>query len=74
MQKHIKDSGHKYCGCGGYHYKHRLGSPCCEGNPLSALYLAMRCAELTDDEILDLTIDLLWDAPVKANQSQDCPF
>lgn len=42
LQTHLKRTGHKLCGCGGYHYKHRAGSPYCEQNTLSAMYLADR--------------------------------
>ena len=42
MQLHIKASGHKLCGCGGYHYPHRPGSPYCEKNPDSERLRAIR--------------------------------
>lgn len=35
--QHLRASGHRLCGCGGYHYAHRPGSPYCYANPLSAL-------------------------------------
>lgn len=45
LKAHLKASGHKMCNCGGYHYAHRPGSPCCIRNPLSALWIAMRQGE-----------------------------
>ncbi len=47
MQAHMRDSGHAACWCGGYHYKHRPGSPYCHHNPLSPIREAAR---QTDDE------------------------
>ncbi len=40
--RHVRETGHKLCRCGGYHYQHRPGSPLCAYNPLSALRLADR--------------------------------
>ena len=40
MMAHVKASGHKLCDCGGYHFPHREGSPCCHSNPMSALHAA----------------------------------
>jgi len=40
--KHIRDTGHGLCQCGGYHYSHRKGSPFCEANPLSPIRMADR--------------------------------
>lgn len=45
MASHIRESGHRLCLCGGYHYKHRPGSPYCERNPVSIIYLAARGGE-----------------------------
>lgn len=40
--QHLRESGHRVCICGGYHYAHRPGSPYCYSNPLSALLHADR--------------------------------
>ena len=40
--RHVQQSGHALCRCGGYHYEHRPGSPFCEVNPVSPLLLADR--------------------------------
>lgn len=45
IQRHIQATGHRVCVCGGYHYPHRPGSPCCVANPLSIMYLAARSGE-----------------------------
>jgi transcriptional regulator NrdR family protein len=73
MQDHIKASGHKLCECGGYHYKHRPGSPYCESNVMSPLYHAMRQSDLTDDEVTDIFIDIVFDLP-NHKKGTDCPF
>ena len=74
MQKHIKESGHTYCDCGGYHYKHRIYSPYCHHNEMSPLLHAMRCADLTDEEIEDIALDLALNAKSKKSNNNDCPF
>lgn len=43
--RHLRASGHQLCRCGGYHYSHRPGSPYCERNPLSIMFLAARSGE-----------------------------
>lgn len=35
--RHLRKSGHRACTCGGYHFKHRPGSPLCHKNPESLL-------------------------------------
>lgn len=42
MMMHIKTKKHKPCLCGGYHYPHRPGSPCCVSNPWAEYYDAER--------------------------------
>lgn len=37
LRAHLAASGHQLCGCGGYHFRHRPGSPFCQVNPLSPL-------------------------------------
>lgn len=48
--KHLKDSGHKLCRCGGYHYSHRPDSPFCHQNPYSVALEASR-AGTSDEEV-----------------------
>lgn len=62
---HALKAGHAACICGGYDYPHRPGSPCCESNPASTYNRAMR-EGASDEELLDVAIDLLWDSPGKA--------
>ena len=64
MQQHIKLTGHKLCGCGGYHYPHRPGSPFCESNPRSAYYLALRASE-PDEVLLEILVDTAFTLPGK---------
>lgn len=49
LLEHVQTSKHKLCGCGGYRYVHRPGSPFCESNPLSALLMADRYGATDDD-------------------------
>lgn len=73
MLKHVAETGHKHCGCGGYPWKHRPGSPCCEQNRLATLHRAEREQTLTDEEHLELTIDCLL-GPVGKPYRGPCPF
>lgn len=69
--KHLQQSGHKLCRCGGYHYAHRPGSPFCEQNPMSDVLLASR-AGTPDHELADIAAWCAFNKPGKA--SQVCPF
>lgn len=68
--KHIRESGHKLCRCGGYHYSHRPGSPCCEANPLSIMYLAARSGE-PDESLIRLARSLAAEKPELAPKVGD---
>ena len=59
MVKHCADHDHKVCDCGGYHYKHRPGSPCCKVNPMSPVHTALR-EGATSQEARDIEDDVLW--------------
>lgn len=72
MLKHEQQAQHKYCTCGGYHYKHRPGSRMCEQHPFSSLYRQMREQDMTQDQILDIQADIAWSTPGKPGQQ--CPF
>lgn len=74
MLLHVAETGHKHCGCGGYHYPHRPGSPYCWLNPMSAYHDAARRGE-SADTLTDILIDLIWDGKAKQNPlTGDCPF
>lgn len=57
MQKHIQESGHKLCSCGGYPYKHRPGSPCCDQNPLAPFHDAVRRGVLREEEWFEFGVE-----------------
>ena len=59
MVQHCKDHDHTLCDCGGYHYKHRPGSPCCKANPMSPVHTALRDGA-TEQEARDIEDDVLW--------------
>lgn len=62
LQAHIDKTGHRQCGCGGYHYPHRPGSPCCETNPMATYHRAAR-EGATDEELEEIEIDLIFFGP-----------
>jgi hypothetical protein len=41
---------------------------------MSPLLHAMRCADLTDEEIEDIALDLALNAKSKKSNNNDCPF
>jgi len=74
--QHLRESGHKACICGGYHYKHRPGSPYCVQNPMSAALLASRYGA-SDDEVAEIALDLALSpspAAAKPRKAMACPF
>lgn len=70
--KHCLTCPRSTCTCGGYPYKHRPGSPCCEQNPLSILYQADR-AGATTEQLLELAADIAFD-DCGTNTTTKCPF
>ena len=48
MEAHKAKHQHFFCHCGGYHFKHRKGSPYCHHNPLSPIRQVAR--DYGDDE------------------------
>ena len=58
--QHLRESGHRLCICGGYHYAHRPGSPYCEQNPWSELRDAIR-RDYSDEALMDIAADLAWE-------------
>lgn len=74
--QHLRESGHKACICGGYHYKHRPGSPYCVHNPMSAAFLASRYGA-SDEEVAEIAVDLALSpspAAAKPRKAMACPF
>lgn len=64
LLRHCATHGHALCGCGGYHFKHRLGSPCCVHNPMAPVHIALR--EGADiEQALEIQDDVIWFAPGK---------
>lgn len=62
MLAHTQATGHKLCGCGGYHYPHRPGSAYCTTNPNASYNLALRAGE--PPEVLDdIVIEAAWSGP-----------
>ena len=59
--EHCRVHGHKVCGCGGYHYAHRPGSPYCEQNAMSAVRIAARQEGITADELQEIEVDCAWE-------------
>jgi hypothetical protein len=70
LAEHIRKSGHRLCRCGGYHYSHRPGSPYCEANPLSIMYLAARSGE-PDESLIRLARTLVAEQPELATRIGD---
>lgn len=72
MQEHYREwEGHeRLCSCGGYHYPHRPGSPCCTTNPLAHVNLALRAGEELDP--IDLMVERAWHSP--GVTGGECPF
>lgn len=57
---HVEKTGHKACGCGGYKFKHRPGSPMCEANPMAAVHRASKQPGITDEELAEIEMDCVW--------------
>lgn len=58
--RHVAETKHKVCHCGGYHYAHCPGSPYCIRNPWSAYRDAERRGE--DESVLvDIAIETALD-------------
>lgn len=71
--RHVRESGHRACDCGGYHYRHRPGSPFCERNPWSVYRAAKRRGE-SEAVLLDIQIDTAWDHAEPAQADEEPPF
>jgi hypothetical protein len=59
------------CTCGGYHFKHRQGSPLCVGNPWGDLNAARARGE-TPEVLEDIFFDTVLSKP--AQRATACPF
>lgn len=74
LMKHKQDSGHKApCTCGGYHFPHRPGSPCCEDNGYATLNRAQR-AGATGEDLLEAFIDSTFSDKHKPSTQKEAPF
>ena len=62
MQKHVADSGHALCDCGGYHYAHRPFSKFCKQNPMSDVWVAYRDGASVD-VAQDIAIEIAFTRP-----------
>ena len=61
LVEHCRVHGHTVCGCGGYHYAHRPGSPYCEQNAMIAVRIAARQEGITADELREIAVDCAWE-------------
>jgi len=68
--RHVAETKHAVCNCGGYHYPHRPASPYCEGNPLSALLLAERHGAEPED-LRRCAQHLIAEHPTHADKVRD---
>lgn len=68
--RHLRESGHRLCRCGGYHYSHRPGSPYCEENPLSIILIADRQGE-PEESLIRLAQTLAREQPELAARIGD---
>lgn len=74
FRRHLTESGHKVCNCGGYAYAHRPRSPYCKHNAMSEVREAQRQGT-TQDLLLEIAADCSWDkAGVKVRPGDLCPF
>lgn len=76
LLKHVQESGHKLCHCGGPAFerglsKHRPGMRYCEHNPYGHIHLAARYGA-TDEELLDMMLEVVLTTPGKP--ATKCPF
>lgn len=73
FKQHLLQSGHRVCTCGGYHYKHRPGSPFCERNAWSAYREAERRGE-DDGVLLDIAAHVGWERATVSPKGSPPPF
>lgn len=59
LKKHIDATGHALCDCGGYHFKHRPGSPLCKKNPM-APYNHAAAQGASIEELEDIEMDIVF--------------
>lgn len=71
LLKHIEQSGHKLCNCGGYHYPHRPLSGYCHQHEQAGSRLASREGS-SDEEMMDIAVEIAWSDP--GRKSKSCPF
>ncbi len=72
--QHLQQSGHKLCGCGGMHYKHRPGTKFCESHPDYELHMMARYGA-TDEDLLDFLVERALEQPgITAKAGEEPPF
>ena len=71
--RHLEQSGHRVCNCGGYHYAHRPGSPFCVSNPYSDVRIASRYG-VPDTELQEIADWCAFMKPGRVSTSTACPF
>ena len=59
--RHLRETGHRVCWCGGYSFAHRPGSPYCEQNAMSAVRIAARQDGITLVELQEIEVDCAWE-------------
>lgn len=59
---HVKATGHKVCGCGGYLYPHRPFSRYCDANPMADVYRAARDGA-TKEQLNDIALEIALTRP-----------
>ena len=75
---HVKATGHTWCHCGGPAFaggltKHRPGSRYCQHHPYGHVHLAERYGA-TEDEIIDMILEVVLEKPHTAQPSDLIPF
>lgn len=69
--RHIQQSGHRLCHCGGYHYAHRPRSAYCDQNTMCDVNRASR-AGTPDHELADIAAWCALNRPGRVSKA--CPF
>lgn len=59
--RHLRETGHRVCWCGGYSFAHRPGSPYCEQNAMGAVRIAARQEGITLAELQEIEVDCAWE-------------
>lgn len=71
--QHLRETGHRLCRCGGYHFEHGPSSPFCEHNPMSPALLASRYGA-SDEEVAVIERELKSHLASQRREPAACPF